>query len=256
MQERINKLLEVVSEGDRLELVMLNNGFVKATSENKEKNTKETLKTWRSIKVDLEVFINDLEKKHKLGTRLMEWQEYQDTDVPKEVHRQLEAMGYDIAQSTFYRHCERGKCAKNDSGLYTRRMVSDYVKAESLLRNGETEGSSPGPDMSLSLEKQRLENEKLRLHNKRENIKAAKDDGSVIEREGLYLEIAARLVALDGMYRQRHEMDATQIITAVGGDISKLPEYNEMVFAIWEELMTEFGNVEEFEVLFEDQEEQ
>ncbi|MFT5730769.1 MAG: hypothetical protein ACI8PB_004959 [Desulforhopalus sp.] len=186
----------------------------------------------------------------------MEWQEYQDTDVPKEVHRQLELLGYDIAQSTFYRHCDRGTCAKNDEGLYSRRMVSDYVKAKSLLRNGEIEDSTPGPDMSLSIEKQRLENEKLSLHNKREKIKAAKEDGSVIEREGLYLEIAARDVALDGMYRQRMEMDATQIIAAVGGDVSKLPEFNEMVFAIWEELMTEFANVEEFEVLFEDQEQQ
>lgn len=186
----------------------------------------------------------------------MEWQEYQDTDVPKEVHRQLEEMGYDIAQSTFYRHCDRGSCGKNEKGFYTRRMVSDYVKAKGLLRNGEVEDSAPGPDMSLSLAKQRLENEKLELHNKRERLKAAKDEGSVIEREGLYLEIAAREVALDGMFRQRMEMDATQIIAAVGGDTARLPEFNEMIFAIWEELMTDFANVEEFEVLFEDMEQE
>ena len=184
------------------------------------------------------------------------WAEYQDTKKKAEVLRQLLDLGYQLTERTFYRHCKQGKCRVNEEGFYSRKMVKDqYVEAEGIVRSGQQAGDN-GPDVGMSVEKQRLENRKLELHNEREELKHKKDLGLLIERPGLYLEIAARQVALDGMFRQLVDMEGSQIITLANGDMSRLPELKEYLFTAWEDMLRTFSNIDEFEVIFDDMEEQ
>ncbi len=186
---------------------------------------------------------------------MKEWPEYIDTASTAEVLRQLQDLGYPVAQRTFYRHCDQGKCHKNKDGIYTRRLVKQYVEAEGIRRAGEDGPEDSGPDISAAILKQQLENQKLEWHNKAAELKYKKEAGELIEREGVYLELAARYVTLDNNFRQQLDQNAPAIIAAVGGDQTRLVELAEMLLAMWDEMLNSFVRVDEFEVLFADEEE-
>lgn len=179
------------------------------------------------------------------------WAEYEDTKDKANVLRQLNALGYELTKSTFYRHCDKGLCRVNDEGVYSRRMVkSEYVEAVPIIRTGE-HGGQGGPDVALSVAKQKLENQKLELHNRREALKVKKEEGQVFEKGAFYLEMAARTVTLDNSYIQKMDLEGPSIITAVGGDVSRMPEFMDLVTTIWNELLNGFSSTEEFEVIFD-----
>lgn len=181
---------------------------------------------------------------------MKEWSEYSATASTAEVLRQLQELGYNVAQRTFYRDCEQGKCHKGKGGLYTSRLVKQYVETKGILRAGESGQEGSGPDVSESIKKQKLENEKLEWHNKTAQLKYEKDAGALIEREGVYLELAARYVTLDNAFRQKLETSAPEIIAAVSGDQTRLVEFSEMILTMWDEMLNGFVSVDEFEVLF------
>lgn len=183
---------------------------------------------------------------------MMEWQQYTETTNQADVFRQLEALGYEISQRSFYRHCSQGKCRRNDNRVFTRRLVKQYVEAEGLLRKGETVGDS-GPDVALSIEKQQLENKKLDWANKKAELDYKKASGQLIEREAIYLELAAREVVLVNSFE--HEVideRSRELIVAVNGDLGKVHEFQDLLRALFADLMNSFCDTKEFEVLFED----
>lgn len=180
------------------------------------------------------------------------WAEYQDTKDKAYVLRQLIALGYELTRSTFYRHCDKGQCRANDDGVYSRRMVkAEYCEAVPIQREGDR-GGSGGQGAAFSIEKQKLENEKLRLHNRREDLKVKKEEGLVFEKAAFYLEMAARTVILDNSFIQKIDLEGPAIIAAVGGDVSRMPEFMDMMTTIWNELLNSFSTTDEFEVLFEE----
>lgn len=181
------------------------------------------------------------------------WVEFEDSKSKAEILRQLQDLGYETTQRTFYRHCTQGKCRAGKGGIYTRRLVKAYVEAEGLRRNGTDSEDSDGPNSALSVEKQQLENEKLRLHNLKANQEYKRGEGQLIEREALYLELAARAVALDNGYRQMIEIESPALIAALGGDMVRQPEFIDLMLNIWNELLNGYATTEEFEVLFEDE---
>jgi hypothetical protein len=185
---------------------------------------------------------------------MKEWQEYIESSNKAEVLRQLHDLGYKLTQRTFYRQCKEGKCRPGKDGVYTRRLVKQYIDAAGIRRTGAPAGEDNGPDIALSLRKQKLENEKLEWHNKKSQLDYEKAAGALIEREGIYLELAARFVTLDNAFRQKLDTAAPEIIAAVGGDQTRLVEFSEMVMTMWDEMLNSFVSLDEFEVLFADEE--
>lgn len=186
---------------------------------------------------------------------MKEWSEYSDTASKAEVFRFLAAAGYAVVERTFYRHVAQGKCHQNKEGVYTRRLVKQYVESEGIRRAGEAGGEEDGPDISAAIRKQVLENEKLEWHNKAAKLKYEQESGALIEREGVFLELAARYVTLDNAFRQHLDQAAPEIILAVGGDQTRLVEFAGMMLAMWDEMLNGFVNVDEFEVLFSEEDE-
>ncbi len=182
------------------------------------------------------------------------WAEWQDTKNKAEVLRQLLDLGYELTARTFYRHCSQGKCRVNEEGFYSRRIVKEgYIEAQGILRSGQP-AEENGPDVALSVEKQKLENRKLELSNAREELKHKKEQGLLVEREALHLEMAARTVAIDNAFRQKLDMDAPMLIAAVNGDLSRQVEFVDLILQLWNELLNGFSSTDEFEILFEDEE--
>lgn len=189
-----------------------------------------------------------------MTTAIRAWAEFKDSKSKAEILRQLQELGYEITQRSFYRHCTQGKCRAGKGGMYTRRLVKAYVEAEGLRRNGSDSEDADGPNAALSVEKQRLENRKLDLHNQNAELEYKKKQGLLIEREALYLELAARAVALDNGFRQTIEIESPGLIAALGCDMVRQPEFIDLLLGIWNELLNSYATTDEFEVLFESEE--
>jgi hypothetical protein len=222
-----------------------------------EDSSSQKLNNLRASEEELASYSSELQARYLpvAGVAALEWSQFVDTNNKAEVFRFLTAAGYAVVERTFYRHCDQGKCHQNKDGIYTRRLVKQYVEAEGIRRAGESGTEESGPDVSESIRKQKLENEKLEWHNKTAELKFKKDAGDLIEREGVYLELAARYVTLDNAFRQKLETSAPEIIAAVGGDQTRIVEFSEMILTMWDEMLNGFVAVDEFEVLFADEDE-
>lgn len=182
------------------------------------------------------------------------WTDFEETTVKLDVLRQLQAMGYQVTQRTFYRHCKEGKCRRNGDGVYSRRLVKAYCDAEGLARTGaDPEADDGGKVAAKQAEKINKENEKLEYTNKLLKLRYERSIGRVIERDGLYLELAARKVALDTGFSQRLSMEAPKLIASIGGDLNRQLEFEDLVKdLVWNPLLNDYSAIDEFEVLFED----
>lgn len=184
---------------------------------------------------------------------VMEWQEFTETSNKAEVLRQVEAMGYAITQRTFYRHCGQGKCRTNNDGVYSRRLVKQYIETEGILRTGEPVAEQNGPDVALAVAKQQGEVEKLRIDNERASLKLQKERGELIEREAVYLELAARGVVLSNSFENDIvDERSRELIVAVGGDLGRIHEFQDLLRGYWVDLINSYCTTD-IEVFFADQ---
>ncbi|MBU1233308.1 MAG: hypothetical protein KKD01_01200 [Proteobacteria bacterium] len=186
-----------------------------------------------------------------MTSTITDWSDFSDTSSKAEVLRHLQAMGYDITQRTFYRHCEQGKLHKSTNNIYTVRLVQQYVKSVALYRPGTAPGEGSNVE-DLAAEKLKKEIKKLDEGGRREELKRKKEEGLLIERPALYLELAARAVALDTGFRQMVHMESSSLIVAVKGDINRQRDLEDMLLQAWNNLLDSYATKDEFEVLFED----
>lgn len=253
----ISKLIEQVSAPDQVKLKVLHNAVINTTKSYKDDPTKSRLADWHAAQSALDdtvdMLTTNLSKKTESDQQsdMPSWSDYTDTASKAAVLRHLQGMGYDITQRTFYRHCEQGKLHKSTGNIYTIRLVQQYVKAVGLYRPGAAPGEGSNID-DLATDKLKKEIKKLDEAGRREELKRKKEEGLLIEREALYLELAARAVALDTGFRQMITVEATALIAAVKGDINRQREFEDMMLQAWNQLLDSYATKDEFEVLFED----
>lgn len=182
----------------------------------------------------------------------LSWNDFEDTPTKAEVLRHLKTMGYDITQRTFYRHCDQGKLHKSTENLYTLRLVQQYVKTVGLFRPGTAPGEDSNID-SLATDKMKAEIKKLAESGRREELKRKKEEGQLVDRQDLYLELASRSVALDTGFRQMINVEASTLIVAVKGDINRQREFEDLLLLAWNRLLDSYDTTDEFEILFEEE---
>lgn len=257
MKELIERLQGLATTTELTRLTVAYNATKRNLQAYNEDSSSQKLNNLRASEEELASYSADLQARYLPPAKVaaLEWSQFVDTKNKAEVFRFLAAAGYAVVERTFYRHVAQGKCHKNKDGIYTRRLVKQYVEAEGIRRVGEDSQEEIGPDISEAILKQKLENQKLEWHNKAAELKYKKEGGELIEREGVYLELAARYVTLDNNFRQHLDQNAPAIIAAVGGDQTRLVELADMLLAMWDEMLNSFVRVDEFEVLFADEEE-
>ena len=263
--ETLQSIMQLANREDKAELTVANSAKVRAMQAYTATPNKKSREAYDVASRFYEETLARLARKYLRkeeddddgedpgGGRAKEWREFRETAVKAEVLAQLVAMGYEITERTFYRHCKQGKCRPNSERLYSRRLVKQYVESEGITRRGVVVEDDNGPDVALSIEKQRLENEKLRISNDTNAIKLQRFRGQLIDREALYLELAARAVTLDNGFRQKIEMVSPELIALVKGEPARQVEFVETIFQAWDELLNSYASTDEFEVLFEEE---
>ncbi|MDX9780963.1 MAG: hypothetical protein RBT66_07990 [bacterium] len=252
LTEKVNKLLEKVTEEEALKIKVLHNARIKALKACQADSTSAKYKDWQTMEAALVEEVSRLENKYAPTGEDISWRSFQDTGNKSKVLRFLKAMGYQVADRSFFRHCSSGRLKTGVNGLYTARTVKAY--AASLPRTGTAGLPEEEHESNLQNEKLRIDIQRGEISRQMEEIKLARLQGSVVDREALSLELAARAVALDSGYKQLVASEAMEWIVLVGGDTDKLPEFIDELHQAWDELIGKYASQAEFEVLFEDQE--
>jgi len=255
-KELITSLKGLAAPEEIARLTVTHNATKRNLAAYNEESSTQRLNNLRASEEELAAYSAELKTRYlpAAGSAIQAWVEFGESKSKAEILRQLQGLGYEITQRTFYRHCTQGKCRPGKGGLYTRRLVKAYVEAEGLIRHGEEPESADGPSTALSVEKQRLENRKLELHNLNADLEYKRKQKLLIEREALYLELAARIVAIDNGFMQMIEVESPTLIASIGGEMSRQPEFVSLLRGYWNDLLNSFSTTEEIEVLFEEDE--
>ncbi|MDD3814409.1 MAG: hypothetical protein PHZ02_07160 [Desulfocapsaceae bacterium] len=244
MQERISRLMAVASASDKLELVILNNGYVAATKENQKLSTKESLNRWRGIRTELAGYLNKLEGKYFPGDEMPE-----SFKTKKEVLGYLQEDGWQIGQSQFYKHCRDMLLRPEKEGGYSLNAVKKYAAIN--LRRTET-----GQKVNDKLD--RMQEERLEVELETAKVKLTREQHDLgvkqskfIPRDDFELAIVARAVAFMAHLNHTIQSSVPDWIDVVGGNQDRAPDLVAAISEAIEQRMGDFAADVEFDVILE-----
>ena len=165
-----------------------------------------------------------------------------------EVAEYLKASGWKVSKSSVYGHVKQGKLRPDPkTGTFEVKNVDRYA-ASYLVREAVRE-----KDKAEDLQQKKLKWEIARLEEqtRREQLKRMTEEGKLIPRDQVELELAARAAILDTMRRNSIISRASERVALVGGDPGKIQDLIQYEMDIHAEEMTQFASTKEYQVLFE-----
>jgi len=172
--------------------------------------------------------------------------QFQDTKNAAGVLRFLHANGWKVEKTQFYTHVKQGKLARNDQGLFTRRVVLRYAK-DWVPRNdtGKTIGEEQEDLQRVKLSE---EIKRIRVQQERDNFKFDVERGKYLPRAEVEQELAGRAVALDAGYNHMVYSRVQEFISVVGGDPSKASLLIECLLTARDDWFNQYAAPMDFEV--------
>jgi len=164
-----------------------------------------------------------------------------------EALRHLQAKGYKVKKSKFYKDVKSGLCHINPDGQISEGALSRYIQhpGAGLIQSDAVE------DMDADLKemlrkKEQLAVRNLELKNRKEVFAYEKETGQYVRRDDVDLELVSRAVALRSFMRHRFTTNATEDSTRDPGALLRHLQ------ADFDEGLTAFANVKNFHVIIVD----
>jgi len=175
----------------------------------KHKPTKVSLKALKKAETELSAFRSARESSGE-----------QTFESLMDVVTFLDVEGWKISKSSAYEHKDAGKIRSNTSGKYSLSIVQEYARQHLQRKDGSVDPEATG------LQTRKLEEEIRRISSdaNMRDLKYRKEQGELIPREHVEVELAARAGDLKTHLDASVRSAATRIIKLVSGDIQKVPE--------------------------------
>jgi hypothetical protein len=168
------------------------------------------------------------------------------------VRKYLENEGWRVSQSGLYKHRKEGKLTPASDGTCRRKDVDKYARTWLKLKStGRKKQDRLDELQRLKLEE---ELEKIRTDNARSRLKFDVEQGKYIERDRMFMEMAARAGILDAGLNHWIQTGAAGWIRLVGGDLKRIGELIAAMNAGKDELLNHYAQTQEFQVIFEGEE--
>jgi len=162
-----------------------------------------------------------------------------------EALKYLQGQGYKIKKSKLYNDAKAGLLAVQADGTVLKADVSDYILRGDLKRTSDEFGNMS----KTQAEKLVNENEKLKIQIEKLRFDFEKDKKLHILRSDAETATAVKIGALESGLKHLAMIKAVDWIVAVGGDPKKVRVWQELFYADVDDLLHEFGNMDEIEVL-------
>jgi hypothetical protein len=157
--------------------------------------------------------------------------------------------GWQVSQSGIYKHKKEGKLLPASDGTYRQKDVDKYARTWLKLKStGKKKQDKLDELQRMKLEK---ELEKLETENARSKLKFEVEQGKYIEKDRMFLEMAARAGVLDAGLNHWIQTGAADWIRLVDGDLKKIGELINDMNAGKDELLNHYAQTQEFQVIFD-----
>lgn len=235
MQEKFNKLLEIVEQNDKAELVVLNNAVIDNLKSYSAESTAKNKKNWDAAKRGFEQAVEQM------------WDKYfpdEGKEAPtgfknySEVHKHLKAQGYSISQSQVY--ADQSMLPKGKDGLISDSIVRKYATAKGLSNKTPSarEQAASADNLEAKAKDANESARKTKLQNEMLELKIAKERSALFPADAVGFELAVRAQAfryglegwadkmadqVAGVFGADEEI-SSQMLAKLGLDKSKGPE--------------------------------
>jgi hypothetical protein len=161
--------------------------------------------------------------------------------------------GWKVTKTSLYRHQKEGKIQPCPNGTYLQKDVDKYAKA--FLRQKSTGRRISERRDELQRRKLELEIETIEIDKKRKLLAYNKDQGQLVPREQMEIELAMRAGVLDAGLKHWVQSNAAAWIRAVSGDMKKVGEFINLMSRDLDEHINRYAASSEFQVVIDADEE-
>jgi phosphotransacetylase len=166
----------------------------------------------------------------------------------REVATYLRDEGWKVSKSTVYEHSKKGMIRPDvEKKRYSLKAVLKYAQTH-LVPLGTVQKKK---DEDLQRQKTLAEIERIQEQTRREKINRLKAEGALIEKESVYLELAARGAVLEAGLKGMVQARAGDWVTLVHGDEKKTADLVRELMTEIDLTVNEFATTKEFQVVFE-----
>lgn len=162
----------------------------------------------------------------------------------------LDKEGWQVSQSGVYKHKKEGKLLPVADGTYRQKDVDKYARTWLKLKS--TGKKKQDKLDELQRQKLELEQKKLQIETDRAQLKFEIEKGKYIEKERMFLEMAARAGILDAGLNHWIHTGAAEWIRLVDGDLKKISDLIATMNTGKDELLNHYARMREFQVIFDD----
>ncbi|WP_018126147.1 hypothetical protein [Desulfovibrio oxyclinae] len=166
-----------------------------------------------------------------------------------DVRRFLEAEGYTAAHSTVDRHFKQGKFGRNTDGLFDVAALKLYAAANlKRIQSGKTMTQE---QQELQDARERAKLELIEEQVKTARLKRRREEGQLIDRNNVMLEIAARAGVLESQFKSSIQSGVLDLIDLVKGNPERAADLMRTLNQLVDEVLTEYANMDPAEVVFD-----
>ena len=245
-KETFEKLIAARPQDVRAKGVLLFNGAAQCAQAYHTTPTTSVLKDWEAAEAALAKFVSAMAPPPDDGPR-------ESFSSLAEVLDYLVAEGWKCTRASLYRHQKMGKIIPADSGAYRRKDVDKY--ARTFLKQVST-----GKRVAEKMDELQREKVELEIRTQKEELKRkervnAREEGALVPREQMDIELAGRAGILDAGLKHMVQSHAAEWIRLVAGDTRKVGELINAISRDIDEHINNYASAAEYQFVIEPEEE-
>jgi hypothetical protein len=217
LQNKVEKLLEIVTDTEKTELTVLNNAVVKNIRAYRADPSVANKKNWDAAQEGFDNRVRQLWEKYFEDEEAEEASKLK--NIPAVVDY-LDGQGWKISKSAAYKHKKEGKLRPGSDGRFSFRAVDKYARQWLEKKDGSESESAE----DLQAQKAQAELEKIKAQARHWDTKTKIELGQYVPREDWDRELAARARVFKSDIENFIRTEATEVIRIANGDPDKAPD--------------------------------
>jgi hypothetical protein len=156
------------------------------------------------------------------------------------------AQEYKIDQSSVYNHAKAGLLGKKKNGVYTLTQIQKYCRDYLVKKEAHQTVQQEG----LARKKVETEISLQEVNYKLQEIKLAREEGRVIEKDIVYQQFAALTIGLENAVKGQATVEAEEAVQMIGDADNKPARFVEIFNDIMDRALNKMAKINNLEVIF------
>jgi len=239
VENKIKQLLGKATDDEREDLALMQKAVEETRKAYQADYSAVKKRDWDAARDGLQEAVDRLSAK------------YFDAEPPfynrKEVLLFLQGQGYDLKKTKLYDAAKKGLLNVQPDGTVLRSDVSDYILHGDLKKKADEYGNIS----EEQADRIKNENKKFKVQIEKLEFELERDKGKYLLKSDVQTTVAIKIGALESGLKHLAMTKAVDWIITVGGDPKKVRVWQELYYADLDELLHEFGNMDEIQILIE-----